>query len=365
MDQSKIIICAVTNDLSQDQRMHRICTTLSKKYTVRLIGRKRNHSIPLDVFSFQTLRLDCWFDRSFLFYAEYNLRLFLYLMKQNFDCVNANDLDTLLACRLAAFFKRKRFVFDAHEIFTDVPELISAPVKRWIWKSVGSIFLQRSRHNYTVNESLSKHLHEKYKVPFQVVQNFPSLKQTTYSTEVRKPTRFIYQGAMNLGRGIENIIAAIQQIPEAELFLVGRGDLDKAISKLIQGYEDRIFFTGFLSPHELSALTKKCHIGFNVLSGDSLNYFFSSANKYFDYIMANIPCISMNFPEYQRANEQFETAILIPSYEVEHIIAAMKQMMYDNELYQRLQSNCSKAKMSFNWESQSDLLLAFYDRVIR
>lgn len=363
MNKGKIIICAVTNDLSQDQRLHRICNTLHYNYTVRLVGRNQKNSIDLDSYPFETKRLAIWFERGFWFYVEYNIRLFFYLLNHKFDCINANDLDTLMACRLAAFVKRKKFVFDAHEIFTEVPELSNAPLKRRIWEAVGSIFLRKNQHNYTVNKSLSKHLKDKYKVPFEVIQNFPISERLSDKVQMQSPKRFVYQGVMNQGRGIENMISAVKQIPEAELILIGRGDIDQDIPALIEGYEHRISFVGFMPPHELRQLTKQCHIGFNILGRNSLNYYYSSANKYFDYIMSGIPCISMDFPEYQRANEQFETAILIPSYEVDYLVSAMQKLMSDNQLYQRLQSNCTKAKESFNWESQSELLLKFYEKV--
>ena len=44
----KRIIFTVTNDLRYDQRMQRICTTLSAEgYEVALIGRQLTSSIPL------------------------------------------------------------------------------------------------------------------------------------------------------------------------------------------------------------------------------------------------------------------------------------------------------------------------------
>ncbi len=73
----KQIILTVTNDLSYDQRMQRISTTLVKiGYDVLLVGRKRSLSIPLKTMPFEQKRLRCWFNKGKLFYIEYNIRLF-------------------------------------------------------------------------------------------------------------------------------------------------------------------------------------------------------------------------------------------------------------------------------------------------
>ena len=87
----------VTNDLNFDQRMQRICSTLSEAgFDVELIGRRRKNSLPLTQKSFVQKRLFCFFERSFLFYAEYNLRLFFYLLFRRTDLICAIDLDTIL-----------------------------------------------------------------------------------------------------------------------------------------------------------------------------------------------------------------------------------------------------------------------------
>ncbi|HRB68220.1 MAG TPA: hypothetical protein PLO32_10550, partial [Chitinophagales bacterium] len=69
------IICTVTNDLVYDQRMQRICTSLqNNSYAVELVGRKLSNSPSLQAHNFQQTRLNCWFTKGVLFYAEFNIR---------------------------------------------------------------------------------------------------------------------------------------------------------------------------------------------------------------------------------------------------------------------------------------------------
>ena len=42
------IYCTVTNDLNQDQRMHRICSSMTQMgFDVTLVGRTKSNALPL------------------------------------------------------------------------------------------------------------------------------------------------------------------------------------------------------------------------------------------------------------------------------------------------------------------------------
>ena len=76
------IICTVTNDLIQDNRMIRICNTLSDMgHQAILVGRKRKISLALEPKQFNQVRLSCFFEKGFAFYLEYNLRLAIFLFR--------------------------------------------------------------------------------------------------------------------------------------------------------------------------------------------------------------------------------------------------------------------------------------------
>ena len=60
-----------------------------------------------------------------LFYLFFNKRLFLKLLFVPAPSLFiANDLDTLPAVFLAARIRRVKLIYDSHEFFTQVPELI-------------------------------------------------------------------------------------------------------------------------------------------------------------------------------------------------------------------------------------------------
>src|SRR3974377_789279 len=120
----KKVFLSVTNDLTSEQRVHKVCLFLERSgFEVVMIGRRRRTSMPLENRSYQTKRMFLFFETGPLFYAEYNLRLFFYLLFHKADVLVANDLDTLLANYFASRFTKSVLVHDSHEYFTGVPEL--------------------------------------------------------------------------------------------------------------------------------------------------------------------------------------------------------------------------------------------------
>src|SRR5688572_4439375 len=114
------IIFAVTNDLTYDQRMQKICRSLVKAgYEVELVGRERDFSIALSEEPFQQTRLKCIFNKGKLFYVEYNLRLLFYLTFSQFEAACAIDLDTIVPVCIIGKLKGAKLVYDAHEYFTE------------------------------------------------------------------------------------------------------------------------------------------------------------------------------------------------------------------------------------------------------
>lgn len=359
---SKRVICAVTNDLNQDQRLHRICNTLSKrKYLVTLVGREKYTSRKLPKFRFRTIRLQCRNHFGFLFYIEYNYRLFRYLQKSDYDIVNGNDLDTIIACRLSAWLKKKKFIFDGHEIFSHVPELKNKPIRKYIWKAIGQLFLRNSSYNYTVNESLNELLSSEYKIPFTSIYNYPLKNNAIQAKQKHSPVRLLYQGVLNEGRGLLEIIDAVKHMSECILYIAGAGVYTDLIKNKIESKNiENVKVFGFLNPKKLKELTAICDIGLNVLDKESKSYYYSSANKYFDYIAAGIPSISMNFPEYRKVNDEYNVSILIDRLSTEDIRTAILTLINNDELYTTLCNNCIIAHRDLSWNNEEAKLLEIY-----
>lgn len=349
------IYCFVTNDLNQDQRMHRICTTIAEMgYDVILNGRKKKQSEPVLDFPFTQRRMDCFFDHGPLFYLEYNLRICLFLIRKKPDVIYSVDTDTLLGCTIAKLWTGKKMIFDSHEYYSESPELTSRPIKKSIWKWVEKIAIPRADKAITVNQSLSDLLSKKYKNDFIPVYNVP-FKEKGAVVEVEKSNIILYQGVLNQGRGLEEMILAMQWIQDARLVIAGEGDLSQQLRAIaaVSPVKDQITFMGWLTPGALSKLTRQALLGVNLLDGSSLNYYYSLANKFFDYMHAGVPSLNMDFPEYHRMIEQYDTGYLLDKLTPESLAATINIILNDPAELERKKAHCYQAAEVLNWENEA------------
>ena len=147
--------------------MHKICSSLtSVGFDVLLLGRKLPTSLPLIKRKYACTRFHLLFNKGPLFYAEYNIRLFLFLLFAKSDVLLSNDLDTLTANFLVSKLRNKHIVYDSHEYFTEVPELINRPKVKQIWERLEQKMLPQIKHAYTVCDSIAGIYKNKYGVCF-------------------------------------------------------------------------------------------------------------------------------------------------------------------------------------------------------
>ncbi|GAB1395868.1 MAG TPA: glycosyltransferase [Saprospiraceae bacterium] len=362
----KIIFC-VTNDLVTDQRMMRICSTLAEDgYEVELVGRLRKNSTTVVAKSSKQTRLKCWFDAGKLFYVEYNIRLFFYLIFRRFDILGAVDLDTILPVYLVSKLRFKPATFDAHEYFEEVPEVSDRAFVKKIWTIVGNWCVPGMKLCYTVGPALADIFTKKYKRPFHVIRNMPIQKDiASVQLPLIAQPYLLYQGALNEGRGLEPMIEAMNNLPEYRLIIAGAGYLKEELILAVKKYglQKRVIFTGNLDPDQLDGFTAGAYVGLNLLENKGKSYYYSLANKFFDYVQFGIPVLTMDFPEYAALNKEYEVAVLIDNLRPETIIRQLQLLHSDLSLHTRLRMNCLKAKKQWIWEGEATRLKELYHMI--
>jgi glycosyltransferase involved in cell wall biosynthesis len=346
--------------------MQRICSSLAKEgYKVTLIGRKLTTSLPLKSQSYKQLRLSCWFTSGKLMYLEFNLRLFLFLLFHSFDVICAIDLDTILPCYFNSVIKRKKRVYDAHELFTELKEIVTRPKIQRIWLKVERFTVPKFKHGYTVNQFIAHELKRRYSVEYAIVKNLPILKP--YAGRAKKANPFIiYQGAVNEGRSFETLIPAMKTV-QGKLLICGNGNFFDEVKKLIKKHKiaDKVELRGYVAPEELAKLTPTAHAAVTLFENTGLNQYYSLANRFFDYIMAGVPQVCVGYPEYEAINDKYGIAYLIYNTNAETISTALNNLLSDDVLYQTIHRNCLKAREILNWETEEKVLVEFYKKLLQ
>ena len=396
----KKIVFTVTNDLNYDQRMIRICSSLAAAgYEVLLVGRKRKQSIPLEPKPYQQKRLNCLFEKGKLFYIEYNIRLFFFLLFAKMDCFCAIDLDTILPCYFISAIKKTKRVYDAHELFCEMKEVVSRPQIRRLWKWIEKFAVPKFQYGYTVNQPIADEFKKMYGVSYGVIRNIAVLNtelanqtssrstaneqrpteqelavgspqltpqlQLLPTAHCQLPAFLLYQGDVNEGRSFETLIPAIKYV-NAPLVICGEGNFFEQAKQSAKenGLEDKVIFKGRMKPDELKQFTPAAYAGITLFENNGLSNYLSLGNKFFDYIHAEVPQLCVGYPAYREINEQFEVALLIDDLSVENIAAKLNLLLNDAVLYSRLKENCGKAKAVLNWQNEEKNLIAFYKNIV-
>ena len=350
--------------------MQRICQSLQQAgYAVTLVGRQWPGSQPLQPQQYAQHRLHCIFHKGKLFYLEFNLRLAFFLIKRRDDAYGAIDLDTALPVYFKALSSRKPFIYDAHEYFPETPEVIRRPAVRKLWQAVEGFIVPRTRYAYTVSASLARRFTTRYRVPFALIRNMPRLQPPV--PEQRRPASpfvpdkpfILYQGAVNEGRGLAELLQAMQQV-DMPLLICGEGDLLEALKEQVRqtGLSGRVTFAGYVLPADLSWITSRAFMGIMLLADTGKSYYYSLANKFFDYVQAGIPQLLPDFPEYRALNERYEVGLFCDLHP-EHIARTLNRLIRDPALHQRLSRNCQLARRELCWQEEEKKLLAFYEQI--
>jgi glycosyltransferase involved in cell wall biosynthesis len=365
---------SVTNCICNDQRVLKIAGVVSRLgCDIEIIGRKSGDCCNKDSVPFRTKRFRMFFKRGFLFYAFFNIRLFIFLLLNKYDLLVSDDLDTLLPNYLISKLKRLPLVYDSHEYFTGVPEIQKRPFVKGVWKGIEKLIFPRLTYVMTVSDSIALQYENEYHIRPLTVRNC-SVK-TAYITpftrqelEIKSDDLLlILQGTgINIDRGGEELIEAVSITEKVFLLIIGSGDeYERLILKAAKlQLSDRVKFFPKVPWHILMKYTRSADAGISLDKNTNLNYLFSLPNKLFDYMSAGIPVIATDLPEIAKIVNEFRCGILVAKPDPEEISKAIIKIRDNRVLLDELKTNAFAAAESINWEKESIKVEKFYRSII-
>jgi glycosyltransferase involved in cell wall biosynthesis len=375
MGQKGKVIVSVTNDLVTDNRVHKVCLFLIEEgYQVTLVGRKLKNSLEIQGRNYSTNRFRLLFTKGPLFYLEYNFRLFCYLLFHKVNLLVSNDLDTLLANFLASKVKRVKLVYDTHEYFTEVPELVENPTKQKIWESLEGWIFPKLKNVYTVNESIAQIYRDKYHVAVHVVRN---VAPTFSPSEIKNRAQLdlpmdkfiiILQGSgINKKRGAEEAVESMKWIDDALLVIIGGGDVLESLKQQVElnSIGHKVRFLPKMPYAEMMHYTCNADLGLAIDHTDVLNHKLALPNKFFDYIQAQIPILATDLTEVRALIDHYDIGFILenpltPARLSEKIREIME---LDDVRMSRIKKNLLQAKGRETWENELIRLKKIYSNL--
>lgn len=370
----KKIIVSATSDLSTDNRIDRTCKTLlDQGFKVLLVGRIKSDSHKLEFRNYPCKRFKLVFQKGPLFYMEFNLRLFFFLLFQKKDILFSNDLDTLLANYCASkFIKKTKLIYDSHELFTETPELVARKKVRFIWLLIERFIFPKLKFVITVNKSIADIYESLYDTKITVVRNVPyfyNLSSSLQKKDIGIPEKnflVIIQGSgLNIERGIEEAIFSMNFLENVSLIIVGNGDVIPLAKSIVrkEGLEKKVNFFTKRSYNELMGFSELSDIGLAIDKPLSKNYELALPNKLFDYMHAGTPIISSQLIEISALIQKYKIGISITAVTPQAIAAGISYFRDNPIELKRMKENCLKAAKIENWENEKQNLVSLLDRL--
>ena len=368
----KRIIVSVTNDLSTDQRVRKVCETLyASGFDLLLVGRLLPNSLELDR-PYTCKRMKLFFNKGALFYAEYNIRLFILLLFSRVDVYHANDLDTLLANFVVAKIRRKPIVYDSHEYFTGVPEIQNKPIVKGIWLRIERWIFPKLKNIFTVNNSIAQLYKNEYGKDLRIMRNIPNkfkLDSKKTKAQLGIPENkdiIITQGAgINIDRGIEEAVEAMQYLENVCFLIIGDGDVIPQLKERVRELrlENSVIFKGRMPYQEMMQHTQHAQLGLTLDKDTNINYRFSLPNKLFDYIHAGIPVLAKKVIEVRKIIDTYKVGLFIENHKPKHIADQIRLALNNSELKSEWSKNMDRAASELNWSHEEQALLEVYAKI--
>lgn len=359
------VLVSVFNNLYTDQRVEKVCQTLSENgYGVEVIGNnwgglpemKRNYPFTRLVLSSGILRYA---------YLEFQWKLYQELLSKadKNSILLANDLDAVLPNYLVSKKLGIPLVFDSHEIFTEMPALQGRFTQK-IWRKLEQWLVPKLRYMMTASESYADWFTKTYGIERPVVvQNFPvKVENLQNYTKINFPKIILYQGVINPSRGLDKVISAMVSIENAELWIAGDGPRKKEYEQLTKtlNLESRVKFLGKLLPTDLREITRKADVGLSIEENNGLSYYYSMPNKVSDYIQARIPVVVSDFPEMRKVIDRFGAGEKISTHtqlsDKIGIVLKNEKLFYKNAL--------DKAAEELCWENEEPKIIHLFNKVV-
>ena len=338
-----------------------------------------NHEEPGYRFSKQFENLNPDRKKQFQWYSNHTLEATCtfadeLLKWKNFDFLICADLPTLLAGVIVSKIKKINLVYDAHEWWPFI-EAGATNYEQEFWLDIESKLVKLADINMTVNPVLAEKMKSEYNVDFLSVCNCSPLidkqkpkksttKQKQTTSKDKKKVKYIFQGGISEGRGLDRIIDIWSNVEDHfELYIRGPEGAEKEKLKAqTESLEIKnIFFLDAVHEDELISALEGYDVGVIPYGPEVLNQKFCCPNKMSQYMAAGMPVL---------ANYTSFVGPFVREYDIGHAVkfedaTAVEEAVQSlaNLKNRRIFSRNAKEtfKKNYNWQSVSEKINIVFD----
>ncbi|TQM90346.1 glycosyltransferase [Roseinatronobacter monicus] len=291
--------------------------------------------------------------------------------------IHAHDLNTLIPALQAARLARVPLIYDAHEFNMD--RIDQNNWLRPVFRQIEGFALTRAARVIVPSPGIAKALARFYSVRRPtVLANWPVLDtglspaipdlRARLGIEPSRPVA-LYQGGLQPHRGLELLVAAMPEVPDLDLVLMGDGRLREALKKQIAelGLLGRVHLVPPEPLERLLPTSMTADFGVHPLEAGCLNHAHASPNKLFEYLHARLPVVVSNLPGMCHALRQApggNPGLMFASGDREELTRVLRRMTADPALRAVLSSRARAASEAYCWQAQEHSLSDVYEELL-
>lgn len=283
------------------------------------------------------------------------------------DIIHCHDIKPLLPSVIAKyiFFKKIKLVYDAHEHESEVKWLKGWEKNVVRWQE--EFLIKFADHVITVSESIATDYAKRYGISKPiVVLNTPKYMLPKVNQRLRNELAipegldiFLYQGCLDYGRGIPDLLEVFKDIGGSCVVFMGDGPMAGRVEDAARAYSN-VFYIPAVPHSELHDYTSSAKYGLSMIEDLCLSYRYCLPNKIFEYMMAGIPVLCSDLPEMSRVIRETGAGV-VSSGGVEGLKSSIESIR--NLDGHELSEACLLASEKYCWERQENTLLRIYQDI--
>ena len=280
--------------------------------------------------------------------------------------------------------RRAPVVYDARDIYLDAGNLARLPgPARRLFGRLERGWAQKADRVITVNRPYAEVMAGRFGIPEPLIVMNCAYRYEPPPTERRR--RFhdilglpaearvvLYQGGFSLDRGIEQLVAAIGDVPGAVLVCMGYGALQPELDAIAADparrdgeLGPRVRILPAVPPAELLDWVASADVVAMPIQPTTLNHRLTTPNKLFEAMAAGVPVVASDLPGMAAIVRETGCGLLVDPASPDAIAAACRTILDAPPEERRAygERGLAAAHERYSWETQVERLVEEYGRL--